>query len=248
MPMHPDLDRIVRLQALEDAAEQARRTIADEPLRQQELAARFAAAQQLLETERVRLAANHVERREIEKELSMQQARLSKFKGQLMDVRTNREYQAMQKEIEIAQQEVQKDEDRLLVQMLAFDDITRHVKEADAAFVREKAEIEEERRRLACQLADAQAAVTKVAADRDALAAQISPSILATFDKILKHRQLSAVVPVREGRCSACLVRLRPQTVNELRRNEIIFQCETCKRVLFYEASQAVAAPEPRQE
>ena len=57
----------------------------------------------------------------------MQQARLSKFRDQLMEVKTNREYQAMQKEIETAQHEIQKQEDRLLEQMIEFDEVTLHV-------------------------------------------------------------------------------------------------------------------------
>ena len=122
--MHPDLERLIHLQQLEDAAEQARRTMADEPLRQQELADMLAAAQKALDDERARLAQNQAARRDIEKELAMQQGRLSKFKGQLMEVKTNREYQAMQKEIEVAQHEIQKQEDQLLERMLEFDEIT----------------------------------------------------------------------------------------------------------------------------
>jgi predicted nucleic acid-binding Zn-ribbon protein len=227
--MHPDLERVIRLQQLEDAAEQARRTISDEPVRQQELAAALEAARKTLEDERGRLAVNQAARRDIEKELSMQQARLSKFRGQLMEVKTNREYQAMQKEIEVAQHEIQKQEDRLLEQMLEFDDVMQHVKVERAA--------------LAAHLAEAQAATVRVAAERATLAAEISPPVLAVFDRVLRYRKISAVAPVRGGRCAACQILIRPQTVNELRRNEIVFQCESCQRILYYENPPATAEP-----
>jgi len=242
--MHPDLERIIRYQQLEDAVEQARRTIADEPLRQHDLEARLAAAQTALDTERGRLAANQAARREIEKALSMQQARLSKFKGQLMEVKTNREYQAMQKEIEVAQHEIQKEEDLLLERMLEFDEISTHVRSAEQAFASEQAAVAAERAALGASLVQAEAAAARLATERDALAAQISPPVLAIFDKVLKYRKVSAVVPIREGRCGACQVRLRPQTVNELRRNEIVFQCESCQRILYYEAGMAPVAAE----
>jgi predicted nucleic acid-binding Zn-ribbon protein len=241
--MHPDLERVIRLQQLEDAAEQARRTISEEPVRQQELAAALAAARQTLEDERGRLAANQAARRDIEKELTMQQARLSKFRDQLMEVKTNREYQAMQKEIEVAQHEVLRHEDRLLERMLEFDEVTLHVREAEQAFLHDQAANEEERATLAARLAEAQAGVVRLAAERSALAAGISPPILATFDRVLRYRKISAVVPVRAGRCAACQILIRPQTVNELRRNEIIFQCESCQRILYYENPPATAEP-----
>jgi predicted nucleic acid-binding Zn-ribbon protein len=244
--MHPDLERIIHLQRLEDIAEQARRALADEPLRQLALTDMLAAAQKSLDEERARLAQNQAVRRDIEKELAMQQGRLSKFKGQLMEVKTNREYQAMQKEIETAQAEVRKHEDRLLEQMIEFDEIALHVKQAELAYLHDQAANEAERATLAAQLSEAQAAIGRLAAERAALAAEISPPIRAVFDRVLQYRKLSAVAPVRGGRCSACQILIRPQTVNELRRNEIIFQCESCHRILYYEDAPAAAGQAPR--
>ena len=207
--MHPDLERVVHLQQIEDAAERARRTSADETVRQQELAASHAAARQALENERGQLAANQAARRDIEKDLAMQQARLSKFRDQLMEVKTNREYQAMQKEIETAQQEIRRQEDRLLERMLEFDELTRQVKQAEQAFVRDQAANEAERAALADQLAEAKASIDRLAAERAALAAQIAPPVLALFERVLRYRKLAAVAPVRGGR-GAGQARLRP--------------------------------------
>ncbi len=246
--MHPDLERVIHLQQIEDAAERARRTIADEPARQQRFAAALDAARLALEHERARLAANQAARREAEKELAMQQARLSKFRDQLMEVKTNREYQAMQKEIETAQHEIRKQEDRLLEQMIEFDEVTGQVKQAEQAFAREQAAIDAERAALAAQLAEAGAAIGTLAAERAALAARISPPILALFERVLKYRKTAAVTPVRAGRCSTCQILVRPQTVNELRRNEIIYQCESCLRILYYEdAPQTADAARPTE-
>jgi predicted nucleic acid-binding Zn-ribbon protein len=239
--MHPDLERVIHLQQIEDAAERARRTIADEPARQQQFAAALDAARLALEHERARLAANQAARREAEKELAMQQARLSKFRDQLMEVKTNREYQAMQKEIDTAQHEIRKQEDRLLDQMIEFDEVSGHVKQAEQAFADQHAAIDAERAALATQLAEASASIGTLAAERAALASTISPPVLALFDRLLKGRKNSAVTPVRAGRCSTCQILIRPQTVNELRRNEILYQCESCQRILFYEDVPASA-------
>jgi hypothetical protein len=232
--MHPDLEHVIRLQRLEDAAEQARRTVTSEPVRQQELDAGLAAAQAGLDGERQRLAANQASRREIEKDLAEQQGRLSKFKNQLMEVKTNREYQAVQKEIEVAQHEIQILEDRLLERMIEFDEVTRQVNTAETSFADRKAAIAAERDALATHLAQAQAATVRLAADREALMAQMSRSVVAIFEKVMKYRGITAVATVEEGRCSVCGVRMRPQAYNDLRRNEMIFQCESCQRILYF--------------
>ncbi len=240
--MHPDIEHLIRLQQLEDILEQARRTVADEPARQEALDAKLAAARQAFENERQLLTANQAARRDIEKDLAAQQARLSKFRSQLMDVKTNREYQAMQKEIEVAQHEVRKFEDRLLERMLEHDEVEGHLKAAERALTAEQAVIEEERRGLAAQLAEAQASLVRVAAERETVAARISPPVAAIFERVMKSRRISAVAPLQDGRCSACQVRVRPQVYNELRRNEIVFQCESCQRILYHPGPPAPPA------
>jgi predicted nucleic acid-binding Zn-ribbon protein len=240
--MHADLDRLIRLQSLETAAEQARRTIAEEPSCHQQLDARLAAALAALDREQQRLSANLAARREIDKELTMPQGRLSKYKDQLMAVKTNREYQAMQKELETAQHEIRVFEDRMLDRMIEFDEVSAEVKRAEQVVAEERKAIDEERRQLARRVAEAASSLDVIAVDRAALASQFPSALLATFERLVKHRGSSAVVEVRDERCTACQVRVRPQVFNELRRNEIVFQCESCQRILYHAGT---ASPPP---
>jgi predicted nucleic acid-binding Zn-ribbon protein len=243
--MHADLDHLIRLQQLETAAEAARRTVADEPQHQLDLDAKLAAAQQAVDGERQRLAANQVARRELEKELAVHQGRLSKYKDQLMAVKTNREYQAMQKEIEVAQHEITVHEDRMLERMLEFDEVTAHVKEAEKALVEVRQAIEIERKDLSRRVAEAKVSLEAIAVDRAAVAPLINSNLLVTFERLVRQRGTQAVVEAREGRCSVCQVRVRPQVYNELRRGEILFQCESCQRILYVVAPVTAAAPAP---
>ena len=64
-----------------------------------------------------RIAESQAARREVERDLAAVQSRLSKFKNQLMEVKTNKEYQAMQKEMSIAEQEISDFETRMLERM-----------------------------------------------------------------------------------------------------------------------------------
>lgn len=241
--MNADLDSLIRLQQLETAADTARRTVTDEPLRHQELDARIAAAQKALDDERQRLAVNQAARREIEKELALQQGRLSKYRDQIMAVKTNREYQAMQKEIEVAQQGIQAQEDLMLERMLEHDEVAAEVKKAEAACAAEKLAIEQERAGLAVRVAEAKAAIDTIARDRADVARGISAALLTVFDKLIRHRGTLAVVEVRDGRCTVCQVRVRPQVYSELRRGEIVFQCESCQRILYYAGPALPADP-----
>ncbi|MBM4131784.1 hypothetical protein FJ250_12280 [bacterium] len=231
--MHADLANLIHLQQIDTGADAARRQVADEPLRRQEFDDQLAAAQLALDTEKQRLAANQAARRDIEKELAVHQGRLAKYKDQLMAVKTNREYQAMQKEIETAGHEIQVFEERLLERMIDADTIAAHIKQAERTFADTKATLAEAAATLSRQVSEARASLEALAAERTQLVAQLPAALLTTYERIVKHRGAQAVVEVRDGRCSACQVRVRPQMASDLRRHDSIFQCESCQRIFY---------------
>jgi predicted nucleic acid-binding Zn-ribbon protein len=240
--MHPDLERLIRLQQLETFAETARRTIAELPERVAALDLRLASARGAVDSARQRLAANQSARRTAEKELATQQARLSRYKDQLMEVKTNKEYQAMQKEIEAAQKEVRQLEDTILERMIEADDVAAAIKEAEAGLVADQAQIEAERQRLEDEARALQAEFEKVAARRQALVSEIPASAMAIFELLIGRRG-TAVVEARDGHCTACHVRLRPQVFNDLRRNDSLMQCDSCQRILYFKEDSPPTPP-----
>ena len=65
------------------------------------------------------------------------------------------------------------------------------------------------------------------------LAAALSAGLLETYERVRKGRRGVAVAEVREGFCTACNVRLRPQVYNDIRTNEALLMCESCSRIMF---------------
>lgn len=239
--MTAELERLIRLQQLETAAEQASRRLAEEPDRQRELDDRIAAAKDALTKARAELAENQAARREIEKQLAAVQGRLSKFKDQLMEVKTNREYQAMQKEIETAQRDVAALEDRLLEHMVLSDDVQAIVKRREQELKTEEAEVDTARRELAAEVERTQGELERTAALRRHVVAEIPAALLSVFDTV-RQRRGTALSEAQNGLCGICHVRLRPQVYNEVRRNDSIIQCDSCGRILYFVAPSAPQA------
>jgi hypothetical protein len=231
--MLADLERLIRLQQIDLAAEAARRRIADHPTLVQSLDARLASATEALESARAGGAANQAARRAIEKDLATVQGRLTKFKDQLMDVKTNKEYTAMLKEIEAAQSEVRRFEDLILERMLEHDELAATEKAAEARLASDKALIAAERKQIEEESARLEREVGEMTSARAGLLVDLSSAVLAIYETVREKRG-TAVVEIKSGYCSACHVRMRPQAANELRRNEIIFQCESCRRILYF--------------
>jgi hypothetical protein len=240
--MHPDLERVIALQKLDSAVHDAERRLADEPDRQKAFDARLDRARGAVAEAKERLTANQTARRAIEKDVAVHQARLSKFRDQLMSVKTNVEYQAMQKEIEYAQTEVKVLEDQILERMLEADDLTASLKRADAELASEQKAVDADRRALASELESLKHAMVRMTAERRELVRSIDPQVLAIFELVARRRNGVAVAEAREGICTICHVRLRPQVFNTIRRNDQIVQCDSCQRILYFVPVAAAAA------
>jgi predicted nucleic acid-binding Zn-ribbon protein len=65
------------------------------------------------------------------------------------------------------------------------------------------------------------------------------------FDLVSKRRNGLAVAEARDGICTICHVRLRPQIFNTVRRNEEIIQCDTCQRILFFVPQPVASVTQP---
>src|SRR3954453_15671660 len=241
--MHADLERVIALQRLDTAASDARKKLAEGPEREKLFAERLEAAKARVADAKARLAENQDARRTIEKDVAMHQGRLSKFREQAMAVKTNQEYHAIQHEITFAQSEVKKIEDAILERMMESDDLAADLKAAEGKLAAETKAVEADRRMITVAHADMEAALERIAAERAALVGSLDAQVLRTFDNVSRKRNGVAVAEARDGVCTICHVRLRPQVFNTVRRNEEIVQCDSCNRILYFVAA-GEAAPD----
>ncbi len=243
--MLPELDRLIRLQRLETATAEAQEAIEGIPAASAALDARLAALAAEVDGARSRVADHRTARQEAENSLAQVQARLARYKDQLMAVKTNREYRAMQAEIASAEAEVARLEDRVLEQMLEADELTTAVTEAERTESDERTVVEAEREALEDRQRALRAQVERHAGERAALVDELPAHLSALFDTLTRGRKGLAVAEARDGRCMSCRVRLRPQLYNDIRLNRTLIQCESCQRILHYAPEPGAATGQP---
>jgi hypothetical protein len=231
--MHPDLEQLIRLQALESERDAARRTLDAIPGRREAIEARLAEREAAVVSAKQRVTDNQVARRAIEKDLAVVQGRLSKFKDQLMEVKTNKEYTAMQHEIAAATADVRRFEDALLERMMEADELTSALKHEERELAVARTEVAGELAALDAEGAAVERSLEAAAGRRDALAKEMSADVLALFEQV-RIKRGTAVVEARDGHCTVCHVRLRPQVYNQIRLNTEVHKCDSCGRVLYY--------------
>ena len=233
--MLPDLQRLIQLQQLANRVTDAQRGADAIPSRIAALDEQLAVRTATLEAANVRLSEQKIKRRDAEKDLAMVQSRLSKYKEQLMAVKTNKEYTAMQHEIATSEHDVQQLEDTVLERMLEIDDLTAAVEEAVAALATTRVEVEQNCSALESERSDLEQVIAGASGERDALTETVGARARRLFETVAEQRGGVAVVEARDGHCSVCNVRLRPQVFNNILMNSELIQCDSCMRILYHD-------------
>jgi len=150
----------------------------------------------------------------------------------------------MQHEIETAQKELGLVEERVLERMMDADALAADIKKAEGVLAAQQKDVEAEKKTLAEELVTVEAALKDATEKRRALVASLPAQLVALFEQVSRARKgVALAAATRDGLCSACHVRLRPQAFQEVRRNDQIIQCPSCNRILYYIPPPAAAEP-----
>ena len=79
-------------------------------------------------------------------------------------------------------------------------------------------------------------------ARRQSLIDTVDQELRRRYEMILSRRGGLAVVPVRDGTCQGCRMRVPPQLYNQIQRNEQVILCPSCQRILHWPPTQSEAS------
>jgi len=189
--------------------------------------------QALVEKERL-IEKDQARQRELELEVATLRDELSKHKTQLMAVKTNKEYQAMLREIEGGERGIEAKEDQILEGMMAIEEREKVVQEAQAEYKKEETEILSKQSKLEGFAAQAESEIVDLQKKRGQLEGAMPEELTQQYQKIASVRNGVALVEAKDQSCQGCHVKLRPQLFTEIITNQNIITCENCNRFLYY--------------
>ena len=192
------------------------------------------AAAEVVTQAKEKLAANQKRRRDLEGEVKAVKEQASKFKRQLNDVKTNKEYTAFLKEIEETQHKTERLEEEILNEMIAADDIEKEIKTANAKKAADEARIQSEKRAVLAEKADFEARRAALEGEREVILPEIPLEQLKLYERIARRMRGIAMSAIKDDDfCSLCQMRVRPQMLNELMEMKQVILCEACGRILY---------------
>ena len=242
--MLPDIEKLLELQVADKEIRRLQEEVAALPKRVAVIEQKLAGTKAHLEKVRAAAKGDEANRKKFEAAIKDLQGKISKYRDQSLDVKTNDQYKALLHEIQFAEQEVRINEDRILEVMVNVDARDKEVKAAEATLKAETAEIEREKEEARRVTAEDQKKLSEWNAKRDGLRHGISEDVLRQYERVAKFRG-TGLAEVRDQKCMGCQVMLRPQTYNEVRNGEKVMVCESCSRVYYFNPANEV---KPEQE
>jgi len=242
--MLPDIEKLLELQTADKEIRKLQEEVAALPKRVAVIEQKLAGTKAQLEKAQAAAKGDEANRKKFEANIKDLQGKISKYRDQSLDVKTNEQYKALLHEIEFAETEIRLNEDRILEVMVNVDARDKEVKAAEAELKAETAEIEKEKEDARRVTAEDQKKLSEWNAKRDSLRHGISEDVLRQYERVAKFRG-TGLAEVRDQKCMGCQVMLRPQTYNEVRNGEKVMVCESCSRVYYFNPANEV---KPEQE
>ncbi|MBI5464896.1 MAG: hypothetical protein HY966_08100 [Ignavibacteriales bacterium] len=173
-----------------------------------------------------------VQRNEADGEIVALKEKIEKYKTQQFQVKTNKQYDMLTREIDMTQGRVAK-----LTKELEILEGTAITAKTDAEALAPEielaeTELSERQTELDTVNKEHEEEELRLRHEREKVAVRIVKSDLAAYEKIRRAKDGKAVVPVKRNACGGCFNRVPPQKVLELRKLNAMLTCERCGRIL----------------
>src|SRR6266513_6000976 len=186
--MSPEIEHLISLQRTDREIQRLKAEIAELPKRVALIEQKLAGTNAGLEKARAAVKIDEAARRKYETAITDLRQKISKYRDQSLEVKTNEQYKALLHEIQFAEQEIRLNEDRILEVMVNVETRDREVKAAEAELKAETAEIEKEKQEARKITAADQAKLAEWNAKRDGLRQGIADDLLRHYERVMKFR------------------------------------------------------------
>jgi predicted nucleic acid-binding Zn-ribbon protein len=173
------------------------------------------------------------ERRRLESSVEDKTQLLAKYRTQLDTVKTNKEYQSLQHEIEVTRDNVSRAEDKLLELLDKIERDQRDLDESRRALAQMEDDAARAQAEAEARLRDVDVQLVEVNEKRKRLITELSQRVRAEYERLFERYHGGAFAVAAAGVCQGCFVNVPAQVVAELRAGDRLYRCESCGRFIL---------------
>jgi predicted nucleic acid-binding Zn-ribbon protein len=229
------MEKLAVLQTLDIKIRGMQREKDEIPTRLAALEGEFKKEEEKVQGQKAELDRLLKDRRHKEKELEEEVERVKKAEARVFEIKTNKEYQAVLKEVEAAKKLNRQREEEILGILERFEELQKVARQGEKELEAKRKDYQRQLSELQQRAAQFEQKMAAEVKERDERQKGIPPDLLSKYRMLLEKRQGIAVAPVSNGVCQACHMNLRPQLYIELQKQQALILCPNCSRILFWE-------------
>lgn len=158
-----------------------------------------------------------------------------KTKERMLEVKNNKEYQAMLKEIEIAESSRGEIETQIISLLDELDKLSVLVKKDEEILKQSRSKYEQEKKAMEDDLNAVDTDVANWEQKRIDLQKDVPDELLVRYERIKKRNKGVGVTSVWKSVCNGCHMNIPPQLYNELQRSDDLLSCPNCNRIMYFQ-------------
>ena len=229
---HP-LEALLVLQQKDRKIAKLEREIRDIPVRKAEVEAQLDQAKASLAVAHEELMQAQSDVKQLEVEVEAHKEKITRYKQQQMDAKTNEQYRALLIETANEEKAVSDLEDSEIELMEKAETCKKAVDEREAILKEEEEGIRDEQEMLLERLEEVQEDLDAQKEKREKMAAEIDRQLPSRYERIFANKRDFAVVQVENNHCRGCNMKLPPQVVNDAINPAKLVSCNYCGRLLI---------------
>lgn len=185
-----------------------------------------------LKTSKEMSSKTEMEIKQVESDIKQENDTIQKLQGQSTMIKKNDEYKAMLSEISRHKANISKLETKEIGLLDEIEGIKKQMADAEKVFKLKEREIKEQLEELEELEEELEEEVERMQPKRDEQAGKVDGEVMSLYNRLFKRGKGQPMVPVHNGNCGNCHLKLTPQTINETRKEGLVF-CENCTHLLY---------------
>ena len=227
--------KLVDLQTIDTEIYRFKTELQEKPANLEEIRLKYESKKAGLKALEDKLKTIQVDRKGKELELQSREGDILKANATLMQLKTNKEYQAKLVEIESIKADKSIIEEKILISYDESDKVAAEIEKEKKFLAEEERKYLEEKKQVEEIVRDLSEKVKIREMKRSQGTVEIDKNNLARYERILENKKGLAIVPVKGNSCGGCFMNIPDQTINEIKMHDKLIYCEMCARILYLE-------------
>ena len=227
-----NIEILLKVQQFDSKIARIEGEIRDIPARKDEEVTRMDEHTKALEVSNANLQSKQSEIRQQELDVEALHEKIKKLRTQQLDIKTNREYTAIEHEVSALNGKISGFEDKELIMMVEMDALKADVSTKDTELAEEKKFVDEDVVLLDKRLEKMTNTLDDEKQKRELIAKDVDPEWIERYN-IIKSRKDNALVKLVDGTCRGCYMKLPRAAAHAIQKHDKMTFCDFCGRMLY---------------